>query len=48
MKKSWQSKDAHDLPNGLILFDGVCVLCSRSVQFVLQHDRDHWFRFTPI
>jgi predicted DCC family thiol-disulfide oxidoreductase YuxK len=48
MKKSWQSKDAHDLPNGLILFDGLCVLCSRSVQFVLQHDRERWFRFTPI
>jgi predicted DCC family thiol-disulfide oxidoreductase YuxK len=48
VKKSWQPKDAGDLPNGLILFDGVCVLCSRSVQFVLQHDREHWFRFTPI
>jgi predicted DCC family thiol-disulfide oxidoreductase YuxK len=37
-----------DLPNGLILFDGVCVLCSRSAQFVLKHDRDGWFLFTPI
>ncbi|MGA7886950.1 MAG: DCC1-like thiol-disulfide oxidoreductase family protein, partial [Acidobacteriaceae bacterium] len=45
---SWRSKDAPGVPNGLILFDGVCVLCSRSVQFVLERDGDRWFRFTPI
>jgi predicted DCC family thiol-disulfide oxidoreductase YuxK len=48
MTQSWQPKDAPDLPDGLILFDGVCVLCSRSAQFVLKHDRDGWFLFTPI
>jgi predicted DCC family thiol-disulfide oxidoreductase YuxK len=46
--RSWRLKEARGLPNGLILFDGVCVLCSRSVRFVLEHDRDRWFRFTPI
>ena len=45
---SWRPKDAPGVPNGLILFDGVCVLCSRSVQFVLERDCDRWFRFTPI
>ena len=29
----------------ILVFDGVCVLCSRSVQFVLRHDRDKQFRF---
>jgi predicted DCC family thiol-disulfide oxidoreductase YuxK len=32
--------------NGPILvFDGVCVLCGRSVQFVLRHDREKRYRF---
>ncbi len=48
MTQSWQPKDASDLPDGLILFDGVCILCSRSAQFVLERDRDGWFLFTPI
>jgi predicted DCC family thiol-disulfide oxidoreductase YuxK len=29
----------------ILVFDGVCVLCSRSVQFVLRHDRLGRFRF---
>ena len=29
----------------ILVFDGVCVLCSRSVQFVLRHDRGKQFRF---
>ncbi len=29
----------------ILVFDGVCVLCSRSVQFVLRHDREKRFRF---
>ena len=29
----------------ILVFDGVCVLCSRSVQFVLRHDRRKRFRF---
>lgn len=30
------------------LFDGVCVLCSRSVAFLLRHERDHTTRFVSI
>jgi len=48
MTKSWRPRSASAVPNGLILFDGVCVLCSRSIQFVLKRDRDNWYRFTPI
>ena len=37
-----------DEPDGLILFDGVCVFCSSWVRFVLRHDRDRRFAFLPI
>lgn len=32
----------------LILFDGVCGLCDRLVQFVLRHDRRGVFRFASL
>src|ERR1700684_1278640 len=35
-------------PHGLILFDGVCVLCSRGCGFVRKRDRRGYFRFVPI
>lgn len=33
---------------GIILFDGVCVLCSRWVSFVLERDVARRFRFVAI
>jgi predicted DCC family thiol-disulfide oxidoreductase YuxK len=33
---------------GLILYDGVCVLCSGWMRFVAEHDTDRVFLFTPI
>ncbi len=33
---------------GTILFDGVCKLCERSVQFVIRHDPDAKFMFAPL
>jgi predicted DCC family thiol-disulfide oxidoreductase YuxK len=35
-------------PQGLILFDGVCVLCSRGCRFVSKRDRRGYFRYVPI
>ena len=32
----------------VILFDGVCVFCSRWVRFIVASDRAARFRFTPI
>jgi predicted DCC family thiol-disulfide oxidoreductase YuxK len=32
----------------IILYDGVCVLCSGWMRFVLRRDRQKLFRFTPI
>ena len=34
--------------DGIILYDGICVLCSGWMRFVLRRDRDALFRFTPI
>ena len=39
-------KDPGD--GGIILFDGVCNLCERSVQFVIRHDPDAKFMFAPL
>ena len=34
--------------DGIILYDGVCVLCSGWVRFVAKRDIERRFRFTPI
>jgi predicted DCC family thiol-disulfide oxidoreductase YuxK len=44
----WAPVSTPDLPDGLILFDGVCVFCSRWARFVIARDRDARFRFLPI
>jgi predicted DCC family thiol-disulfide oxidoreductase YuxK len=35
-------------PHGLILFDGVCVLCAGGCRFVNRRDRRGYFRYVPI
>lgn len=32
----------------IILFDGICNLCSKSVQYIIQHDPKHIFRFASL
>ena len=32
----------------IIVFDGVCNLCSGSVQFVIRHDHAGVFKFAPV
>ena len=32
----------------VILYDGVCIFCSRWVRFVIARDAERCFRFTPI
>ena len=34
--------------DNVILFDGVCIFCSRWIRFVATRDVDRRFRFTPI
>jgi predicted DCC family thiol-disulfide oxidoreductase YuxK len=36
------------LSNPVILYDGVCGLCNRLVQFVLKHDAQDRFRFASL
>jgi predicted DCC family thiol-disulfide oxidoreductase YuxK len=38
----------HSSPNPIILYDGVCGLCNRLVQFVLKRDLRDRFRFAPL
>jgi predicted DCC family thiol-disulfide oxidoreductase YuxK len=33
------------MPHPILLYDGVCGLCNRSVQFILRRDRQAIFRF---
>jgi predicted DCC family thiol-disulfide oxidoreductase YuxK len=36
------------LPHRLILYDGDCGFCDRSVQWLLEHDREQRFCFAPL
>lgn len=38
----------NDRPKGTIVFDGVCVLCSGWVHFLLKHDRRGRYRFAAM
>lgn len=35
-------------PDSIIVFDGVCNLCTRSVSFIIRHDQQARFRFASI
>jgi predicted DCC family thiol-disulfide oxidoreductase YuxK len=32
----------------IVLYDGVCGLCAKSVRFILRNERDHELRFAPL
>ena len=34
--------------SAVVLFDGVCNFCDASVNFVIDHDRDGYFKFSPL
>lgn len=36
------------IPDNLVLFDGVCNLCNASVQFIIRHDRTAIFHFAAL
>ena len=44
----WSPQPAPDDADGLILFDGVCMFCSRWVRFVIDRDPEVRFRFVAI
>src|SRR5215470_3804642 len=37
-----------DAPEPIVLYDGVCGLCNRLVQFILKRDRRDRFRFAAL
>ena len=41
------TEKTHQLDN-VVIFDGVCNLCARSVRFILDHEADQTLRFTPL
>lgn len=47
-RTSFAPTSAEDIPSGLVLFDGVCVLCSGWVRFILARDAEAQFRFASI
>ena len=38
----------HSMSPRILLYDGVCRLCHRMVQFTLRRDREGIFRFAPL
>jgi predicted DCC family thiol-disulfide oxidoreductase YuxK len=36
------------MPHPILLYDGVCGLCNRLVQFILRRDRDALFQFASL
>ncbi|HRH40091.1 MAG TPA: thiol-disulfide oxidoreductase DCC family protein [Pyrinomonadaceae bacterium] len=34
--------------NPIILFDGVCNFCNGSVNFIIEHDKEGYFKFAPL
>ena len=38
----------NEVEHPVILFDGVCNLCTASVQYVIKHDPNHIFRFASL
>ena len=41
-------ENSEELPERLLLFDGVCNLCNASVRFVIQRDPKARIRFAPL
>lgn len=47
MPKDWSPAPAADLPDGLLLFDGYCHVCSGAVRFFLPRDPAQQFTYVP-
>lgn len=47
-KPTFEPRPAPDMPDGLVIFDGECVLCSAWVRFVIPRDLHGTFRFASI
>lgn len=44
-----ESPAEHAIANGgLVLYDGTCGLCAKSVRWIMRHERDHEMMFAPL
>jgi predicted DCC family thiol-disulfide oxidoreductase YuxK len=48
VRKSWRPQTIDGVPDRVILFDGVCVLCSGGARFVIARDPNATFRFVAV
>jgi predicted DCC family thiol-disulfide oxidoreductase YuxK len=48
VRKSWRPQAIDGVPDRVILFDGVCVLCSGGARFVIARDPNATFRFVAV
>lgn len=48
LRSSFEPQSVSGLPDGLVIFDGECVLCSGWVSFILPRDPQERFRFASI
>lgn len=48
MRKSWRPQAIDGVPDRVILFDAVCVLCSAGARFVIARDPGATFRFVAM
>lgn len=48
LSKAWKSKPVDLTPDGIILYDGHCIFCSRWVRFVIKRDPGAEFRFLAV
>jgi predicted DCC family thiol-disulfide oxidoreductase YuxK len=47
-RSSFEPRIVAGIENGLVVFDGVCVLCSGWVQFILKRDAEGLFAFASV
>src|SRR5215468_7195991 len=43
-----KAEPAVDTAGPIVLYDGTCGLCHKSVRWLLNHERDHELRFAPL
>ncbi len=48
LKAGPRAKPSNQFSTAVVLFDGMCALCSRTVQFLLENDRHQILKFAPL
>ncbi|WP_439550334.1 thiol-disulfide oxidoreductase DCC family protein [Falsiroseomonas sp.] len=48
MGDRWAPKRVQGIPDGTVLYDGVCVICSAAFRFVAARDPEARFKFTAV